>query len=445
MRQLGGNAPDGGGGYARLARGALGSVGASQEALGQELEHGHRLAPVGKAEGAGHRGRDIALQATYECARCLVVHQRIAGGVAREQAIVGGARRADHQPRRVGVAHEVSEIDLPGGEQLVDQRGDEQAVGAGLDADPLVGNRAVAGAHRVDRDELDATLLELAERDLDRVGGVVLGDAEHQEVARAVPVGVAELPEGAAERVHAGRRHVDRAEAAVGREVGRAELHRPPSRERLALVAPGKERELFRVGFAHIAKPLGRKPQGLVPGDLAEVARAARADAQQRRLQARRRIVLHDAGRALAAQHALVHGVVAVALDVADLAVLEEHADAAAAGAHVAGGGLDLVGRRHRDIDLGLAHLREGLHQLAFLLPQPGRRRSSLRRCRPSPASFDRLRQGGASGMLVQAWRGRQHWHAPPDRLCSKMPALFSRQVRRRGAAAGPCRSPKPR
>ena len=43
-------------------------------------------------------------------------------------------------------------------QQLVDQREREQAVGARADADPLVGDRAVAGAHRVDRDDLGAAL-----------------------------------------------------------------------------------------------------------------------------------------------------------------------------------------------------------------------------------------------------------------------------------------------
>ena len=37
-------------------------------------------------------------------------------------------------------------------------------------------------------------------------------------------------------------------------------------------------------------------------------------------------------------------GMVGIAVDVADLAVQHVHADAAAAGAHVAGGRLDLVG-----------------------------------------------------------------------------------------------------
>ena len=356
MRQLGGDAADGGGGDAGRLRDLLGRVLGAEEPLGQQLEHRHRVAPVGQAERARQGRRQIGDEAARERAGLLVVHQRHALVVAGEQAVVGGAGCLDHQPGRVGVAHEVLDIDLLGLEQLLDHGGDEQPVGAGPDADPLVGDGAVAGAHGIDGDELDAALLELAERHLDGVGGVVLGDAEHQEVAGVVPVGVAELPERAAEGVHAGGRHVDRAEAAVGGEVGRAVLDGPPSRERLALVAAGEEGELLGIGAAHLAQPLGGKAQGLLPGDLLEVAGAALAHAQQRALQAGWRVVLHDAGRALAAQHALVDGMVAVALDVADLAVLEEHADAAAAGAHVAGGGLDLVGRVDRQVrvDVGL-------------------------------------------------------------------------------------------
>ena len=190
----------------------------------------------------------------------------------------------------------------------------------------------------------------------------------------------------------------------------------------------------------------GREPQGLVPGDLAEVARAARADAQQRRLQPRRRIVLHDAGRALAAQHALVHGMVAVALDVADLAVLEEHADAAAAGAHVAGGGLDLVGRRHREGDLGLARLREGLHQLAFLLPRA--RMTAMRPAARQAVTGSRstgYARAARGGMLVQGTRRRQHRHAPVRATyAAKACPCSAGKAAEDGAGASPCRSPRP-
>ena len=103
---------------------------------------------------------------------------------------------------------------------------------------------------------------------------------------------------------------------------------------------PVKKARRLRVGLAHAAQPAGRGLQRLVPGDLPELARAALAHALQRRPEPRRRVLRHDAGRALAAEHALVHRVVRVALDVADAAVLQVDFDAAAAGAHVAGGAL---------------------------------------------------------------------------------------------------------
>src|SRR5690606_21956951 len=98
---------------------------------------------------------------------------------------------------------------------------------------------------------------ELGEADLDGVRVVVFGYAEHQEVLGSLPVRLAELPERAADRVEPARRHVDRAEAAVRGVVGRAELRRPPAGQRLALVAPGEEREFARIGLANAREPLG--------------------------------------------------------------------------------------------------------------------------------------------------------------------------------------------
>ena len=254
----------------------------------------------------------------------------------------------------VGIAGQVVEVDLAGLEQLVDQRADEQPVGAGADAHPFIGNGRIAGLDRVDRNNLCAVLLQLAKPGLDRVGGMILGHAEQHEVFRVVPVGLAELPERAAKGVDAGRRHVDRAEAAVRCEVGGAELRRPPAGERLRLVAAGEQGKLPRIAHANLRQPGGGSPERFFPLHLAELAGAARPHAHQRLGEACRRIVLHDAGRALAAQHALVDRVVAVALDVFDRAVLEVHLDAAAAGAHVAGRGLHLVPGLEVEVDLGL-------------------------------------------------------------------------------------------
>src|SRR6185369_9250987 len=104
-----------------------------------------------------------------------------------------------------------------------------------------------------------------------------------------------------------------------------------PAGQRLALVAAGEERKLARVARAHVLEPAGRGLKRFVPGNFGEFTRASGAYPLQRRAQPRRRSVRHDAGGAFAAQHALVDRMIAVAVDVADAAVLQMHADAAAA------------------------------------------------------------------------------------------------------------------
>ena len=114
MRQLGGDAADGGGGDAGLLGDPLGRIVGAEESLGQQLEHRNRLAPVGQAERARQRRRQIGSEPTREGLGLLVVDERTTLVVAREQTVVGGAGSADHQPGRVGVAHEVVDIDLLG-------------------------------------------------------------------------------------------------------------------------------------------------------------------------------------------------------------------------------------------------------------------------------------------------------------------------------------------
>src|SRR5690606_20212083 len=98
-------------------------------------------------------------------------------------------------------------------------------------------------------------------------------------------------------------------------------------------------------------EPFRGDGERLVPPDLAKLAAAPLADTQQRLVQTGGRVMLHDAGRALGAQHALVDRVLGIAFDEPDLAVLEVDPDPAAAGAHVAGRRLDLVGDERGRID----------------------------------------------------------------------------------------------
>ena len=182
---------------------------------------------------------------------------------------------------------------------------------------------------------------------------MILGGAEHHEQARTLEVGPAEFPERAADGVdHAGG-HVDRAETAVGGVVRRAELLGEQAGQRLHLVAAGVQGESLRIGIADVLQPLADRGQGFFPADLFERRLAALGPglAPQRFTQPRRRVLLHDAGRALGAEHALVDRVLGIALDEAHLAVLDGDPDAAATGAHVAGGVFHLAlpggGLRH--------------------------------------------------------------------------------------------------
>src|SRR3954469_16583846 len=104
---------------------------------------------------------------------------------------------------------------------------------------------------------------------------MVFGDPENQKKPGAFPIRLAELPEAAAQRVHAGGRHVDRAEPAMRREVRGPELGGPEAGQRLALVAAGEERELLRVLGANSRQPVDGRRDRLVPLDLAELAGAA--------------------------------------------------------------------------------------------------------------------------------------------------------------------------
>ena len=184
---------------------------------------------------------------------------------------------------------------------------------------------------------------------------MIFGHTPEHEIFRAIPVRRAEFPERIANRVEPGRSHVYRAESAVCRPIRRAVLLRPQSRERLHLVASGEKRELFWIRRADVCEPFGQQIQRVVPRNRIENAVAAfgAGAANHRVLQLRFRILLHDARAALGAQHALVHDVIFVALNEANVPLtrlarfawtrFRRDLDAAAAGAHVAGGVMRLL------------------------------------------------------------------------------------------------------
>ena len=165
---------------------------------------------------------------------------RIAFRIHHEQSVIGTALVLIHELRTVGVARDEIVIVHFARDELVDQREHQRAVGAGANRNPFVGDRRIAGADRIDRDEAAAVALELRERDLHRIAVMIFSGADHHEELRVIEIRAAEFPERAADGVDHSRGHVHRAEAAVRRVVRRAELPREEPGKRLHLVATGE-------------------------------------------------------------------------------------------------------------------------------------------------------------------------------------------------------------
>ena len=197
---------------------------------------------------------------------------------------------------------------------------------------------------------------------------MVFSHAKEHEVLGVFPIGIAEFPERPAKGVEPAGSHVHRTEPAVRREVWRAKLHGPEAGQRLRLIATREEGEFLGVGLAHVAQPASGDLQRFFPSDLFELARATRADPLQWRVEAGRGVVLHDPCGTLAAEDALVHRVVAVSFDIADLAVFQMHVDPAAAGTHVAGRLLHLVADGGVQCDFGLGHVFTCAPVMAIML-----------------------------------------------------------------------------
>ena len=230
----------------------------------------------------------------------------------------------------------------------MDQRHDEKPIRTGADTHPFIGNRGIAGTHGIDGNHLGVALLKRCQAGFDRVGIMILGHAQDQQIFRAFPIRFAKFPEGTANGVKPASGHIDGTKAAMRGEIGRAELRRPKTCQRLGLVAPGEEGQALRVCFTHLLQRIRGDFHRLIPGNLGIFARTARPHPLQRCLQARGAILRHDAGAALAAEHALIHRMIGIAFNIANAAILQMNANAAATGAHIAGGGLHLIADRRR-------------------------------------------------------------------------------------------------
>ena len=283
-------------------------------------------------------------------------HKGLAFGVLRDQPFFRPIFH--HQQRRIGVAREILQIDLARLQQAMDQRQDQQPIRPRCDAQPVIGHSIIPGANRVNANHPRAARLQLAQPDFDRVAVMIFRHPKQHEQLGALPIGRAKLPERTADGVNPARRHVHRTKPTMRRIIRRAKRLRPPTGKALRLIAPGEKRQLFGGCFAQWLHPGHRQSQSLIPGNLLKRAGPTRPHPLQRRAQPRRRRHLHDTARALGTEHALVDRMVAIALDIADPALFQMHIDAAAAGAHIAGGLADFVRNRGRGVNLRLnSHL----------------------------------------------------------------------------------------
>ena len=186
--------------------------------------------------------------------RRLVDHERLAFRIAREQPLFRPLRPVHQQPR-IGKLRQIAQVHLARLQKAMDQAQNQQPIRPRRDPDPVIRHRRIAGADRVDRNHPCPPRLQPAEADLDRVRIMILRHPEHHEQLGMFPIRLAELPKRTADGVDARRRHVDRTKPAVGRIIRRAELLRPPAGQRLALIAPGEEGELFRRRLAQWLHP----------------------------------------------------------------------------------------------------------------------------------------------------------------------------------------------
>ncbi len=187
---------------------------------------------------------------------------RVKGKQAFARALV-----QHHQLRRVGKALEKSVVQRVGANEFMQERHQERAIGAGLDRNPLVGNRRVAGADRVDGDKTPTVALEFRDGNLHGIAVVVFGRADHHKDLGALQVRATKLPEAAANAVNHARGHVHRAKAAVCCVVGRAELAGEQAGQSLHLVTSGEERKLLRIGGADVGQARGQNVVGALPAD----------------------------------------------------------------------------------------------------------------------------------------------------------------------------------
>ena len=130
-------------------------IGGVEIAFHEQVKCRHDGATVRGREFADHGRARPGIIGRHERVGVAIETQRLRGfRIEREQTVIGRTGFLDHEPAGVRIAREIVPVDALGTQQFVDQGEHEQAVGAGPQADPFVGNRGVSRAHRVHGYEL---------------------------------------------------------------------------------------------------------------------------------------------------------------------------------------------------------------------------------------------------------------------------------------------------
>ena len=319
-----------------------------------DLECRASLLAVGQRVGAEHLGVDGAVcgkrvRHGHGRVRVLVPHDvLVVGAKAQLACTISQARILVHQEGQVRpLAAEVlrPQVVL---DDVVDPAQHQRHVGAGADGQPHIGARGVRRQTRVDDDGLHTVVAQLGDNAACRTDAVIgRADAPHDVRLRRRALVVGQV----AGQVHLGDRAVG--QAGVGRAV-QAELHvvarqvalRAAGLEEVAAAPHGQETrraEELRISAAargrdqalraFLLVPLphnGRNlVHGLAPGDTLPFVGTALTLALHGVLDAVGVVQRLDAGKALRARGAFVHGVLRVAFQLHDLAVAHVRNDAA--------------------------------------------------------------------------------------------------------------------
>src|SRR5205814_8167898 len=126
-RDLAGNPADRLGRDAADWRTGLRRIARIEIALGDELKYRHGAAPVRQLRFANDARFAAGLEPARQPARA-VEHERLAGLVAREEAVIGAAGRLDDEPSGAGVAAQIVQSDPVGREPRAHERQPQQTV-----------------------------------------------------------------------------------------------------------------------------------------------------------------------------------------------------------------------------------------------------------------------------------------------------------------------------